>query len=93
MHNDSYRNKAGESCITFLCHSLRKASVSLNRFSSSGRHAFICHYLFLRWKWGGGWVGKEAVLSKYVLSKKDLRLDSHFLSVSSFSKHSPAATC
>lgn len=38
-------------------------------------------------------MGKEAVLSKYVLSKKDLRLDSNFLPVSSFSKHSPAAIC
>lgn len=40
-------------------------------------------------------MGKEAVLSNYVFRKKKnhLRLDSNFLSVSSFSKHSPAAIC
>lgn len=40
-------------------------------------------------------AGKEVVLSNYVFRKKKnhLRLDSNFLSVSSFSKHSPAAIC
>lgn len=87
----------GECYTTFLCHSLTKASVSLNRLSSSGRCAFISDPYVTCFCIGneeeGGWARKLFFQTMFLGKKKNhLRLDSN-LSVSSFSKHSPAAIC